>query len=105
MAEKDDANILEQMRRAVEEKPLAEEPLSEETLRDLFQKYNTFLNSLNRQQRALLMNAQVSLKHAAESLDDVGPEELKAFLEKFTPPGGVLIRACGRHRRRGDIDE
>ena|SRR5438067_10189800 len=99
MAEMDDPNILEQMRRAVDK-----EPLTEDTLRDLFQKYNAFLNSLTGQQRALVMNSHRSLEDAADSLDDVSPEQLEAFLEKFTPPGGIVLKACGRHFR-DDMDE
>ena len=76
---------------------------SEKELHDLFQKFNAFLNGLNANQRSLYLNSEVSLRHAAHTLDDVSPEQLRAFLQSFAPKGGVVLRICGRHNI-GDVE-
>jgi hypothetical protein len=93
MDENDDEKILEQMR------------ISEADLRDLFQKFNNFLNTLNPHQRRLYRNSEVTLRHAASTLDDVSPEELKQFLEKYAPEGGVILYVCRRLHRKHDRED
>jgi hypothetical protein len=86
----DDKKILEQI------------GIAETDLRDLFQKYNTFLNSLSAAQRNLFLNSEVTLGHAARTLHGVSPEQLRQFLQKYAPPGGFVPSICGHHRRRDE---
>ncbi len=64
--------------------------LSDDELRDLLQKFNDFLNTLNAAQRRAFMRGQKSLREGAATLHDVSPERLEQFLRKHGPPHGVV---------------
>ena len=73
--------------------------LSPNDLRDFFEKFNRFVDSLNHDQRTVFLRAlKSSHEEAAELGQDVTPERLEGILRQFAPPGAILCIVCALHR-------
>lgn len=73
-----DDQILQQMR------------LTLQQVRDLLQKYNNFLNTLDNAQRRAFLKGEKSLEMGAQTLRHVSPKRLEQFLQENAPPNGVI---------------
>ncbi len=65
--------------------------LSDEELRDLLEKLQAFIATLNPQQKRVLEKSLVSSREAAESLkEDVSPKQLEKFIRERSPEGSFI---------------